>query len=61
MRKTHTLIKCIECEHAALMQRDRNPIIAACGIRGGVRYVAEFRRVCADFKQREKAADITPI
>lgn len=50
-------VKCKDCANAVLMQWDKNPVIAQCGIRGG-REVANTVRVCCDFK---KVKSVKPI
>lgn len=58
VKKEIRLVTCMECEHADLLQYYKNPVIASCRARDGLREVAAARRCCDRWKRRERAPEI---
>ena len=47
----NTIVRCIDCKFATLMQWKKNPIIAACSKKNGDRDVARTQRVCEYYRE----------
>lgn len=44
------MIRCIECANGKFMQWFDNPVVCECSIRTVIRFVANARKICSDFK-----------
>ncbi len=50
-KENKELVRCMDCERAALLQWDNNPVISHCRV-SSYPNVANTPRFCNDFKQR---------
>ena len=50
-------VRCFDCERAALLQWDKNPVVAHCR-NHSYPMLANTLRECTDFKKRTKEPDI---
>ena len=56
MRKNNVLHKCRDCTHATILMWKNDPLIAACKMKNGERFVANASTLCDVWEKRRGAA-----